>query len=127
MHVTCTRHEDGDYCPVKALHELFELVHLRFTCNLGACSPVSTCQASYRAIRSRLGCCGRTYFDNPLNPFFTEYGKFFANCNASLRAAPCEPASLSTSAEEVPTSGVAVLCMNVLLFSAASILVFLVL
>ena len=62
-------------------------------------APV-TVIASYRNLSSRLGCCGSSWYENPVLPTFfsslSGVGRLFATCNVTLDG-PCEAASGATT------------------------------
>ena len=109
LQVYCPRHEDGTFCPVKVLEEATGTpqrpVPLCATDVPGQCN--STCQESYRNLRSRLGCCGGTLYNNPFR--FTRVRIFFDSCNVTLDDS-CPAAS-----------GAAMLYLSLLLAFAASL------
>ena len=103
----CSQHADGTFCFLKILEEATgpgnALVPL---CAVGG-SCDSDCQASYRNLSSRLGCCGSSIYDNPAiststssidvtNPFSGNIQRLFATCNATLDDL-CEAASGATT------------------------------
>ena len=80
----CTRHADGTFCPVKVLEAANGDPILPTCARGGGCN--STCQQSYRRLSSTLGCCGSSWFDNPIfslgNPSI--FSPFFDSCNVTL-------------------------------------------
>ena len=109
----CTRHADGTFCPVKLVEEATGPGNAFVPpCAVGG-SCDSDCQASYRNLSSRLGCCGSSWYDNPLlfNPGVNtlglanliggNFGRLFATCNVTLDG-PCTAATATASAS---TSG----------------------
>ena len=106
--LACIQHSDGTFCPVKVL-EAANGDPLIPTCARGGrCN--STCQQSYRNLSSTLGCCGSSWFDNPLLGSFSNGVLFFDFCNVALDG-PCQPAS-----------GAGVLYLSMMLVVAASLL-----
>ena len=103
----CTQHADGTFCPVKVLEAANGDPLLPTCARGGGCD--STCQQSYRSLSSTLGCCGSTWFDNPISTIPSGV-PFFNSCNVTLDG-PCEPAS-----------GAGVLYLSMLLVVAASLL-----
>ena len=109
----CTQHADGTFCPVKLVEEATGPGNAFVPpCAVGG-SCDSDCQASYRNLSSRLGCCGSSWYDNPLlfNPGINtlglanlaggNFGRLFATCNVTLDG-PCTAATATASAS---TSG----------------------
>ena len=101
----CTRHADGTFCPVKILEEVTGPGNAIVPpcASNGSCD--SDCQASYRNLSSRLGCCGISWYENPLvspsssspSPFsLSGVRGLFATCNVTLDG-PCEAASGATT------------------------------
>ena len=96
----CTQHADGTFCPLKILEEATGPGNAIVPpCAVGG-SCDSDCQASYRNLSSRLGCCGSSWYENPVLPTFfsslSGVGRQFATCNVTLDG-PCEAASGATT------------------------------
>ena len=114
--LVCARHEDGTYCPVKVNQEL--AVRNSSTpgyvpnCVSAASTNCSTtCRQAYLDTRSRLGCCGATYYGNNVtSPLYSLFGRNFETCNVTL-GDPCPAAS-----------GAATICLNFLLMIAVIML-----
>ena len=96
----CTRHADGMFCPVKILEEATGPGNAFAPPCASGGSCDSDCQASYRNLSSRLGCCGSSWYENPVLPTFfsslSGVGRQFATCNVTLDG-PCEAASGATT------------------------------
>ena len=96
----CTRHADGTFCPVKILEEVTGPGNAIVPPCASGGSCDSDCQASYRNLSSRLGCCGSSWYENPVLPTFfsslSGVGRLFATCNVTLDG-PCEAASGATT------------------------------
>ena len=96
----CTRHADGTFCPLKILEEATGSGNAFAPpcASNGSCD--SDCRASYRNLSSRLGCCGSSWYENPVLPtFFSSLSgveRLFATCNVTLDG-PCEAASGATT------------------------------
>ena len=110
----CARHEDGTYCPVKVFEELVRnsstpgLVPSCFSPASPNCS--ATCRLAYLDTRTRLGCCGATYYgNNETSPLYSLFGRNFEICDVTL-GDPC------------PASGAATICLNFLLMIAVIML-----
>ena len=117
----CSRQEDGTLCPVKIVQELQRTTTSSTTGSLVplCITPVSptqvtcdmACQQSYTETRSRLGCCGATWYGaTSPNPAYRAVSNNFAVCNVALgNVCTC-------------TSGAAGLYLNVLLIAAVILL-----
>ena len=94
----CTRHADGTFCPLKILEEATGPGNAFAPPCASGGSCDSDCQASYRNLSSRLGCCGSSWYDNPVFFSSTLSGvrRQFATCNVALDG-PCEAASGATT------------------------------
>ena len=96
----CTRHADGTFCPLKILEEVTGPGNAFAPpcASNGSCD--SDCQAFYRNLSSRLGCCGSSWYENPVLPTFfsslSSVRRQFATCNVTLDG-PCEAASGATT------------------------------
>ena len=108
----CTRHADGTFCPVKLVEEATGPGNALVPPCASGGSCDSDCQASYRNLSSRLGCCGSSWYKNPLlfnpvNPVRLDnlisgnLGRLFATCNVALNG-PCAAATATALAS---TSG----------------------
>ena len=97
----CTRHADGTFCPLKIVEEGTGPGNaFAPPCAAGG-SCDSDCQASYRNLSSRLGCCGSSWYENPALPSFSSINNsrvrgLFATCNVMFDG-PCEAASGATT------------------------------
>ena len=106
----CTRHADGTFCPLKILEEATGPGNAFAPPCASGGSCDSDCQASYRNLSSRLGCCGSSYYDNPGFPGFisstpSSVRRQFATCNVTL-GGPCETATATaTASTSASTSG----------------------
>ena len=102
--VTCVRAEDGNYCPAKLLQVEGQRPGLFSTnCSVVLTTCSSSCQQAYRQLRSDLGCCTATYYDNPSAGLQPLVGRNFATCGVSL---------------DNPCSGAAIICLNLVLVLA---------
>ena len=110
--VLCARHEDGTYCPLKVFGEMVPTPGFVPSCVSAASTSCSaTCRQAYLDTRTRLGCCGASYYGNNVtSPLYSLYGRNFATCNVTL-GDPCPSAS-----------GAATICLNFLLMIAVIML-----
>ena len=97
----CTRHADGTFCPLKILEEATGPGNAFAPPCASGGSCDSDCQASYRNLSSRLGCCGSSWYENPVISTFvtstlSSVRRQFAICNVTLDD-PCEAASGATT------------------------------
>ena len=104
----CTRHADGTFCPLKIIEETTgpDNAFVLSCASGGSCD--SDCQASYRNASGRLGCCGSSWYENPVfsassSPNPSDIGRLFANCNVTLNG-PCEAATATTAAATATTA-----------------------
>ena len=115
----CSRQEDGTLCPVKIVQELQRTTTSSSTGSLlpicitasatGTLNCDMACQQSYTEARSRLGCCGATWYGaRSPNPLYRVLSNNFAACDVALG--------------NVCTSGAAGLYLNVLLVAAVILL-----
>ena len=97
----CTRHADGTFCPLKIVEEGTGPGNaFAPPCAAGG-SCDSDCQASYRNLSNKLGCCGSSWYENPALPSFSSINNsrvhsLFATCNVMFDG-PCEAASGPTT------------------------------
>ena len=125
--LVCARHEDGTYCPLKVLGEMVPTPELVPSCVSAASTNCSaTCRQVYLDTRSRLGCCGATYYGNNVtSPLYSLFGRNFELCDVTL-GDPCPAASQllpSPSLSPSPSSsGTATICLNFLLMIAVIML-----
>ena len=115
--VTCTRSEDGDFCPAEILREQARVGNLNIFPNCVANSTCSAfCQQLLHDLRSRLGCCTDSVYAG-----IPTIAKFFATCNVSLDT-PCKPATVTSETTEMTemteNSGIGFLSLNLLLVAA---------
>ena len=117
---TCARAEDGTFCLVKML-EIRNIGSIVLNCSTFASSTFancsSTCQQSFRNLKTRMGCCATNYFETPSSLFKNFfYDKYFANCGVPV-GTPCN--SASGTDEPDGTGGAAIVYLNVVLVIAA--------
>ena len=129
--LVCARHEDSTYCPAKVFQEL--AVRNSSTpgfvpsCVSAASTNCSaTCRQAYLDTRTRLGCCGASYYGNNVtSPLYSLFGRNFELCDVTL-GDPCPAASQllpSPSLSPSPSaSGAATICLNFLLMIAVIML-----
>ena len=103
----CTRHADGTFCPLKIVEEATGSGNAIVPQCASGGSCDSDCQASYRNLSSRLGCCGSSWYENPAFPDnrFVNSSivlKLFATCNVALNG-PCTAAMVSASTSGATT------------------------
>ena len=101
----CTRHADGTFCPLKILEEATGPGNTFVPPCASGDSCDSDCQASYHNLSSRLGCCGSSWYENPLtytSSMQSYVRRLFATCNVTLDG-PCE-AAIATAATATATA-----------------------
>ena len=115
----CARAEDGTFCWVKFYQANFGGILLRSgylyrlfqNCSTSTTSTCSTtCQQSFRDLKTSFGCCATNYFETPSSPSYNYYKKHLANCSVPV-GTPCNSASA--------LAGAAIVYLNVVLVIAA--------
>ena len=118
LFTTCARAEDGTICQVKFYQANYEAILLRsgYFHRLQNCSRAttstcsSTCQQSFRDLKTSFGCCATNYFETPSSPHNSYYKRYLANCSVPV-GTPCNSASA--------LAGTAIVYLNVMLVIAA--------
>ena len=96
----CTQHGDGTFCPLKIAEEATGPGNAIVPPCASGGSCDSDCQASYRNLRERLGCCGSSMYANRAFGAFiatrSNVRRQFATCNVTLNG-PCKRVSAATT------------------------------
>ena len=118
LFTTCAQAEDGTFCQVKLYQANYEDILLRsgYIHRLQNCSTSttcsSTCQQSFRDLKTSFGCCATNYFETPSGPYNSYYKRYLANCSVPV-GTTCNSAS-----EPDGTGGAAIVYLNVVLVIA---------
>ena len=115
---TCAQAEDGIFCEVKLLQAIFSSRYFRRLAQNCSTSTTcsSTCQQSFRDLKTTMGCCTTNYFETPSSPYNYYYKRYLANCSVPV-GTPCN--SASETDEPDGTGGAAIVYLNVVLVIAA--------
>ena len=111
LFTTCARAEDGTFCLVKLWQEIRSFFLFQSCSTFANCS--STCQQSFRDLKTRMGCCATNYFETPSSPLKILYDTKLANCSVPV-GTPCNSAS--------KTGGATIVYLNVVLVIAVFLL-----
>ena len=111
----CARAEDGTFCRLKLDQANYGGILLRSgylyrlfqNCSTATCS--TTCQQSFRDLKTSFGCCATNYFETPSGPYNYYYKRYLANCSVPV-GTPCNSASA--------LAGTAIVYLNVVLVIA---------